>query len=358
MIISKQVLLDKKAVFLKKVLAGFLIALLLTSPVWAADNVDQLAGCANIVDDAARLQCYDKFSGRKNPAPKASLITTEKKPVLPAESAAANLSMMTQHWDLDRNNRKHNLIIRPYRPNYFLPVAYNSSPNQNEQLDVDPNGRAQHNEAKFQLSFKLKAWEDLFDQDIDLWIAYTQLSFWQLYNSAFSSPFRDTNYEPEFLVNFRTDYELLGLKGRFINVGLNHQSNGRSRPLSRSWNRFVINAGLEKDNFGLLLKTWWQIPENEETSDNPDICKYMGYGELWGTYLWNRHKFAVMVRNNLRSGNNLGAVQLEWNFPLPFVKKDWFKGYIQYFNGYGESLLDYNQSINRISVGIALSDWQ
>ena len=357
MIISKQVFLDKKAVFLKKILAGFLIALLLTSPVRAADNVDQLADCANIADDAARLQCYDKLSGRKNPIPKALSIATEKKPVLPAESAAANLSIMTQLWDLDKEHRKNIFVLRPYRPIYLLPVAYNTSPNEDIALDFGSDAKAQHNEAKFQLSFKMKVWQDLFDKDIDLWMAYTQLSFWQVYNSAFSSPFRDNNYEPELLVNFRTNYELFGFKGRFINAGFDHQSNGRSRPLSRSWNRAVVSAGLEKDKFGLLLKTWYRIPENENNDDNPDISRYLGYGELWGTFYWNQYKFAVMFRNNLRSENNVGAVQLDWSFPLPLFKSDRIKGYIQYFNGYGESLLDYNKSINRISVGFMLVDW-
>ncbi len=90
-------------------------------------------------------------------------------------------------------------MLVPYRPNYFLPVAYNSSPNQDAVLDIDPDAKANYNEAKFQLSVKAKLWEDLFDQKIDIWLAYTQLSFWQIYNTAFSSPFRDTNYEPEFV---------------------------------------------------------------------------------------------------------------------------------------------------------------
>lgn len=348
-----------KIPFLELVCAGFFILVFLFSAAEAADNNQSSANCAKIVDDAARLRCYDELAGRKTktPAAKDSVEAGEKTAAAKDEAATAGLSIMTRQWDLDRNNRKHTLILRPYRYNYFLPAAYNSSPNENLPLDVDPNSRAQYNEAKFQFSFKLKAWEDMFDKDVDLWIAYTQLSFWQLYNSAFSSPFRDTNYEPELLINFRTDYELSGWKGRFINVGLNHQSNGRSRPLSRSWNRVVANIGLEKDAFGILVRTWWRIPENEDIDDNPDIYKYLGYGELWGTYSWGRHRFAVMLRNNLRQGSNLGAVQLDWAFPLPFLEKEWVKGYIQYFNGYGESLLDYNQSVNRISAGIILTDW-
>ena len=322
------------------------------------ENTDRLAQCASVENDAARLQCFDELTGRKKSVLESSPAITTTGPVISLSPPdKERLSIMTQQWDLDKAQRKRTFLLRSYRPNYFLPVAYNSSPNQGEQLDAYSAAKAQNNEAKFQLSFKLKAWEDIFNQDIDLWIAYTQLSFWQLYNSAFSSPFRDTNYEPELLVNFRTNYELFGFKGRFINVGVNHQSNGRSQPLSRSWNRVVVNVGWEKNNLNLLLKTWYKMPENEDKDDNPDITRYMGYGELWGTYYWNKHKFAMMLRNNLRSGNNIGAVQLDWSFPLPLFKGDWLKGYIQYFNGYGESLLDYYQSINRISAGIMLTDW-
>jgi phospholipase A1/A2 len=358
MVTLKQRILNEITLAWMAVFVILLVLIFFSSSTQAGENTDRLAQCANVENDAARLQCFDELTGRKKSVLEASPAITTTGPALPASPPdPERLSIMTQHWDLDKAHRKHTFLLRSYRPNYFLPVAYNSSPNQGEWLDVDSTARAQHNEAKFQLSFKLKAWEDIFNKDIDLWIAYTQLSYWQLYNSAFSSPFRDTNYEPELLVNFRTNYELFGFKGRFVNVGLNHHSNGRSQPLSRSWNRVVANVGLEKNNFDLLLKTWFKIPENEDKDDNPDITRYMGYGELWGTYYWNKHKVAMMFRNNLRPTNNVGAVQLDWSFPLPLLKGDWLKGYIQYFNGYGESLLDYYQSINRISAGIMLTDW-
>jgi phospholipase A1/A2 len=352
----------------RKTLYGMLLCSLLFPAIWmcflfrppvvAAEIKDRLADCAKIDNDAVRLQCFDELAGRKNNVQKdvraATGTMTAAKEAIPEPD---KLSVMTKLWDLDKENRKQSFTLRPYRPNYFLPVAYNTSPNGDTALDIDSRANAQNNEAKFQLSFKMKIWEDLFNKDIDLWLAYTQLSFWQLYNSAFSSPFRETNYEPEFLVNFRTGYELFGFKGRFFNIGLNHQSNGRSRPLSRGWNRVVANLGWEKNHFNLLLKTWYRISEDKADDDNPDISRYMGYGELWGTYYWNRQRFTAMFRNNLRSGDNVGAIQLDWSFPLPFFKGDRFKGYIQYFNGYGESLLDYNTSINRISVGFMLTDW-
>ena len=324
----------------------------------AAETEDRLSQCSRIEKDTERLKCFDELAGKKvggqttNP-PSAAATAAIKEP----SPESNQQSVMSKHWDLDTEHRKHAFAIRPYRPNYFLPVTYNSSPNDDTALDFDPNAKSQHTEAKFQLSFKVKLWEDLFNKNIDLWLAYTQLAFWQLYNTPFSSPFRDTSYEPELLVNFRTNYELFGFKGRFINVGLNHQSNGRSTPLSRGWNRIVANFGWEKNNFNLLLKTWYRIPEDENHDDNPDITRYMGYGELWGTYYWKKQRFAVMFRNNLRSENNFGAIQLDWSFPLPFIKNDFLCLYVQYFNGYGEGLLDYNKSINRISAGFMLADW-
>ncbi len=338
--------------------------------VQATETEERMAQCSSIEKDADRLKCFDELAGKKvtvqaTEPPSASTEAAMKGYPPPSTSQ----SVMSKHWDLDlaKGKLKSSFFkIRPYRSTYFLPVAYNSSPNQDTALDFDKNAKAQHNEAKFQLSFKIKPWATDIEgiealKGIDIWLGYTQLSFWQVYNSAFSAPFRDTNYEPELLINLRTDYNILGLHGRILNLGFNHQSNGRSVPLSRSWNRIVANVGLEneKNNFNLLLKTWYRIPEDEHNDDNPDITRYMGYGELWGTLYWKKQRFAMMLRNNFRS-ENMGAVQLDWSVPLSFFYDKFSdKGsiYVQYFNGYGESLLDYNKSINRISVGFMLADW-
>lgn len=355
----------------KTILICMFFLLFLSFSSDAAEIDDGLAKCAKFENDAVkRLECFDNLvkqkTAVKDASPPSAVVAAIPKELV---------SVMSKHWDLGGEKGKSTFpMLKPYRPNYFLPVAYNSSPNEDVALDVDPKAKAQHNEAKFQLSFKVKIWEDLLkdtlkdvfkkDIGIDIWVAYTQLAFWQLYNSAFSSPFRDTNYEPELLINFRTDYKIPGFdnfKVRYFNVGLNHQSNGRSASLSRSWNRAVANVGMEneKNNFNLLLRTWYRIPEDEHNDDNPDITRYMGYGELWGIYYWRGQRFAAMLRNNLRSENNLGAVQLDWSIPLSFINDNLknISFYIQYFNGYGESLLDYNTSINRISAGMMLVDW-
>ena len=366
-------------------LSGILVCiiclfLILLSPLCAnaEDIKDRMAECTKLDNDTARLKCFDDLSGRsasvKPVAPVApvkealprettapSFMSKQIAPAAPVKEAlpqeTAVPSVMSKRWELDSESRKNAPLIRAHRSSYFLPVAYNSTPNKDAALDVDSTARAQNTEGKFQISFKIKLWEDVLNKDVDLWFGYTQLSFWQLYNSAFSSPFRETNYEPELLLNFRTNYDLLGLKGRVINVGVNHQSNGHSEPLSRSWNRVIANVGFEKDDFNLYVKTWYRIPENGKSDDNPDISTYMGYGELWGFYYWKGHRFGAMLRSNLRPSNSKGAVQLDWGFPFPFIKNKRFGGYIQYFNGYGESLVDYNANVNRISVGVILTDW-
>ncbi|HON58245.1 MAG TPA: phospholipase A [Smithella sp.] len=374
-------------------LACFLIVIITASPATATGVEEALARCAAMTDNAARLKCYDELSGREfTPKETSGILPDQQTGVLdiqtPSKDAAGQpkaLSVMERHWDMNREAKKerNTFVLWPYRPCYFLPIAYNSSPNKDADLDFDPKAKALHNEVKFQISFKFKLWRDIIRsaaiqnmitkttgiRGVDLWVAYTQQSFWQLYNSDYSAPFRETNYEPELLLNFRFQQDipyLMGTKLQFINVGFNHQSNGRSEPLSRSWNRIVASVGLEKsfgpenqETFGLLLKTWVRVPEKDETDDNPDLTDYTGYGELWGTLYWKKQRFAVMLRNNLRS-DNVGAVQLEWSMPLATIHQKLARNislYVQYFNGYGESLLDYNKSTNRISVGLMLADW-
>ena len=345
--------------------------LLFFSTIARADLAEELTKCAAEQDSAKRLSCYDRLAGREKPVDAAPSTETAEKGRQPQDRY---VSMMEKLWDLDPESRKNSPPIKAHHPSYILLGAYNNTPNQGTMLDVDPQAKAQNTEVKFQISGKARVIPDkLLGEHIDLWLGYTQISFWQLYNSAFSAPFRDTNYEPEGIITYRTNYDLFGLgwlNGRVINLGFNHQSNGRARPLSRSWNRVYAEFGFEKvfnrtkhedgrNEFNLFVKPWYRLPESSQDDDNPDIDGYMGYGELQGVYYLKKHRFSVMLRNNLRSNHNRGALQLDWSFPLPFrwLESNRISGYIQYFNGYGESLLDYNASSNRIGIGFMLPNW-
>ena len=323
----------------KAVLSGALCVLLSVAAAAASAVESPPSGtpddCAAIPDDRERLSCYDARAGR-----------------LPGEESAQE-SYLTRIWDLEKERRQRKFSLTPYRSNYILPFTYNTSPNEGPVRAADPAGRVLHEEVQFQFSFKVKLWEDVLGRDLDLWAAYTQRSFWQFYDFDGSAPFRETDFEPELLLNFRTDYRILGLWGRFITVGLNHQSNGRGEPLSRSWNRVVANAGFERGNLVLVLRGWYRIPESGEDDDNPGIERYLGYGEAELFTFRKGSRFGLLWRNNLRTGGNRGAIQLTASFPL--LRR--VSGYLLYYNGYGESLLDYNASSNRFGIGFILKEW-
>jgi phospholipase A1 len=271
---------------------------------------------------------------------------------------AADLPQSALEARLDStNSRRPKWFIEPHRPNYVLPVSYIPNPSEQIQQAAEAAGNTnqfQDVEVKFQISLRLAVAEDLIADNGDLYFAYTQVSVWQAYNRDASSPFRDTNYEPELFLSFDTDYDILGLKGRLLTVGAVHQSNGRgNEDLSRSWNRIYANIVLERGNFVCALKPWWRIPEPEDEDNNPDIAKYYGYGEFRAAYKFREHVFATMLRNNLRLDGNKGAVELDWSFPLAGQ----VKGFVQYFYGYGETLLDYNELDQRFGVGFLLADW-
>lgn len=257
---------------------------------------------------------------------------------------------------LERETKDNPFVIRPHKPNYAL-IAYTKAPNEEPFEDQDIE--LDHVELKFQISVKVPIARELFGGSGYLFAAYTQQAHWQAFNSSDSSPFRDTNHEPEIFFTFLTNQSVLGMKNRLLSFGINHQSNGRSGSISRSWNRIFMEFVLERGDFYLSVKPWWRIPESEKDDpndssgdDNPDITDYMGNGEILGLYELGGHRLGFKLRNNLRSENR-GAFQLDWSIPTGGL----FKLYVQYFNGYGETLLDYNYHSNRIGVGVMLVDW-
>ena len=257
--------------------------------------------------------------------------------------------------------RDNRFAIIPHKPNYLLPVTFNNTPNQESLQDLGDDREVDNVEIKFQVSFKTPFWEEPFGENSVLYFAYTGQSYWQAFNKDVSSPFRETNHEPEVFAAWATDWKLGGWQIPYFSMGVSHQSNGRSGLSSRSWNRVYAEFAFEQDRWVLAFKPWWRIPEDRKEDpldpdgdDNPDIDDYMGYFELYSAYQWDEHNFGILLRNNLRSDNK-GALQFDWTFPLDDDGK--LRGYVQYFNGYGESMIDYNRHVNRLGVGFILTDW-
>lgn len=296
--------------------------------------------CAQIMDDESRLQCYDNLS---DIVESPNRQREPDKMIQAAETSSAAV-------DINNPSKKgHWLGIEPYRRNYVLPITYNENVNEDlytslgEQLEID------NTEIKFQFSFQLPIWENLLDNNLDIYIAYTQLSFFQAYNYEYSRPFRETVYEPELGFRWQPDLNILGWNLESVHLAYNHQSNGKSKPLSRSWDRLIGQFRMNKDSYSLGMRVWNRIDSVPIDDDNPDIDDYLGYGELYLGYDVGRNRLALMLRNPF----DKEAIQLDWTYL--FSEKVGF--YVQYFNGYGESLLDYNHRVNRIGIGFMLNEW-
>lgn len=304
--------------------------------------------CSDLGSDVERLKCYDDEAAQRS-------VRRGQDSGAAAADVARPPSLMGRRWELDPGTEQGLFSIRPHKQVYLLPVRYttnvNNQPSSPTQGTIPQSLGYSNTEVKFQFSAKLKAIE--IKERFDLWIAYTQLSFFQMYNKSKSAPFRESNYEPEIMGVIHTDYDLFGLKGRFINIGLVHQSNGRQDPLSRSWNRIYAQFGFERGGFGLTIRPWYRIREDWTNDNNPDITTFVGRGDIVATYQKGGHNLSLLLRSNVDFWNLRGAVQLDWSFPLYRE----LKGYVQVFSGYGESLIDYNHNQTTLGAGFLLIDW-
>lgn len=228
--------------------------------------------------------------------------------------------------------------LNTHRPMYLYPATYAD----------EFHGNA--TEMVFQLSGKWRVFGSNF------YLAYTQKSFWQWLNHERSSPFRESNYNPEVFYRWELD------KKRFnywaLDVGAEHESNGRAFPDSRSWNRIYVAPFQAKGRGLAYLKFWYRLPEgspssptNQDGDDNPDITDYMGHGELsYSRQLGNRQLLTLMLRGSAATGH--GAAQVTWSMPSD---ESWVFWSASVFHGYGESLSFYDYEITRVMVGVMLA---
>lgn len=318
------------------------------------------ADCHAIATPMERLACYDSVSGRA-PAALPAPGTSARSPTSPSDTTSdagkvsatsRPSSMIDAAWGFSPSSPRYDISF--YQPNYLLFARYsdrvNTAPFVPFFQAFGPEENFNDIEAKFQFSFKARLWTT-DDRRWGVWAAYTQQSQWQVYNGDASRPFRDTNYMPEALVSYAPGVDLGGgFRWSLINGGYIHQSNGRSDVLSRSWNRLFAEVGVERGNLALLAKAWYRIKENSDEDDNPDITDFLGYGQVSALYRWRDHIFSGTVRGNVATGK--GAIQLGWNSP-PLLGP--LRGYVQFFSGYGESLIDYNWKQTTIGAGVSLS---
>ncbi len=284
--------------------------------------------------------------------------TDSAKKAQPVEAGDNRSGRASRRMTLERATAARPFSILAHEPNYFLVAAYNTKgwdPTLYRAATSNPGYQNDDIEAQFQISLKVPLALDLFSGHMDIYGGYTNRSFWQMYNHQYSEPFRETNHAPELWLQFANDWQVAGLTNIVNTIGWMHQSNGRGGQLSRSWDRLYATFVFEKENFALSIKPWIWLTQDKAKSDNPDITDYLGHGELRGVWHYEGNVFSVMLRNQLESGFERGAAELSWSFPV--FGYPYLKGYLQYFRGYGESLIDYNRKVNRLGLGISITDW-
>lgn len=360
------------------------------------------ADCTALTDNPSRLACFDRWAARQASA---SSLTVE----VPAQTTAAppggatvaetkatdagtgtalvtaieedlterpcsdpQSSPLSRFWELEPASDCGTFGIRGYRPLSLSWIDSNSvnkapsSPTAGHTVTTPVNYST--SETRIQLSVRTKIARGLLtDGDAplrdSLWFGYTQQSYWQLFNGAISRPFRSTDHEPELTYIFPVDTPLQhGWRLRYAGLSLNHQSNGQSLPLSRSWNRIILMAGMEKDDrYVLTARAWARVPEKGANDDNPDIGDYVGRAELAASWNVDRtNTLAVTLRHALRSTAR-GSVRLEWLRTIGSARANGepsrLRFHTQLFSGYGDSLLDYNRRRTVLSVGLSLVDF-
>ncbi len=366
-------------------LTRYLLLLGASSIAVVSVHAQDLSTCRDIIDDAERLECYDQLAGRAastgaptaaggSPAPIAAVVDSS--------GTTTTTGLLADWWGFGPDAATNRFAVLQHYPNYVTAHVTNhintmpTTPTQPSSGSYPSN--LDYGELKFQLSAKARVLDSAslrsepadpgHAHDFGLWLAYTQQSYWQILNAPLSRPFLETDYQPEAIFAFRPQLffgetpEYAGVEWQLFNIGLVHQSNGKSEPLSRSWNRVYAQFGFEKklnadgDRLAVLVRPWYRLPEQASKDDNPNITDFLGYGDVTAVYRNGPFLLSLMGRGNLHTGK--GAGQLELAFPLCLCKgEDKFplKWFVQVFSGYGENLIDYNWRQTTVSAGLMLN---
>ncbi len=339
--------------------------------------------CSTTPDGPARLACYDQWAKEQQAlpgvvSPKAAEAANGLKPPPAPIVAGVNgcqnteYSPLSRFWELQDATDCGTFELRGYKP---ITLAVVASDDVNKQPTSDAPGRNaltssdySKNEARIQLSARVKLAKNILVRDDStrsdsLWVGFSQQSYWQFFTGRLSRPFRTTDYEPEAMYIYPLDVGLGGsVRLRYGGIGISHQSNGRELPLSRSWNRAYLMAGLDAGNaFSMEARLWKRLHNETGGDDNPNIEDFIGRGELKATWYADvKNTFSGTVRGSLgKSGN--GSLRLEYFRALGKGNRagglNDLRLHVQAFSGYGDSLLDYNRKRNVLSVGLALVDW-
>jgi len=226
--------------------------------------------------------------------------------------------------------------IKAYKANYFLPVSYKYD-GVYHQVGTH---QLKSTEIEFQFSLRYDFGTNLLGLHEIYSFGYTQRSFWQAYGK--SAYFRESNYNPEFFTTIPIGYNHI----KALRIALAHQSNGRGGTNERSWNYIAGSVFFQTGLLFTKVRLWHRF---KDTIDyNPTLIDYMGHGDVEFIFPYKKHLMKLLLRSNFDGEN---GVEFSYSYP---VSKDLFL-YIKTFNGYGESLIDFDNKIDKVGIGFSIS---
>ncbi len=223
-----------------------------------------------------------------------------------------------------------------YKDNYFIFGA-----TLNNKPDI------QSSNVKYQVSFKYRITEPILPFKTALYLTYTQKSIWRIL--ANSKPFAESNYNPSLGIE-KTLFYKNKRKGRFA-LYLEHESNGKDIPTSRSWNKITLHyQHYFNENMRLNTQIWLPFADY---LDNPDLIDFVGYGDLsfHAQLPKQRLSFDIAARKG-GAWDWRGSLETQIGFQLSKKSNQYLM--LQWFKGMGETLIVYNRPLNMLRIGYCM----
>lgn len=206
---------------------------------------------------------------------------------------------------------------------------------------------AENSDVKFQISFAQRVTKTTLPGNSFIFIMYTQKTLWNVFQE--SMPMRDLNFNPGIGWTFP-----FFSKGRYagkLTILLEHESNGRDGDASRSWNKISFSGSTIIDRWlSINAKAWIPIIDG---MNNKDILHYSGICQCGFVVNTPDRNLIWSLLLTKRLGNIFN-----YNITAEFSWRIWKRSnqyfFLQYYNGYGENLLDYNKFRSRLRVGFVI----
>lgn len=254
-----------------------------------------------------------------------------------SERTPLNFNPLIRYYNAD--SVRAELDKRPYftlfRDNYFAGGI--------------PTGKAptaSNSDVKFQVSISQRITKSQLPFDTYLFIQYTQKVFWNLLQE--SMPMRDMNFNPGIGLG-----HLIIYKDNYIGKGylmLEHESNGKDSLLSRSWNKVTLCASIMiNHNWETQFRIWAPIVDSD---NNKDLLKYTGIVQLGTTFRTNNKRFNASLLLTKRNSAMSFNTQVELSYKFNDKENQYI--FLQYYNGYAENLLEYNQYKSILRLGFVI----